>query len=180
MGQKKNIRSVDEVKKLISIQSITGNEKELALYLDNRFKSIGCRTALHEAAQGRYNVTAIIDAGDSDKLGLLFHGHLDTVPAYNMVNPFSPKETDGFINGRGSVDQKGGLAAVITAFEAFVASDKKLRKSVGFVMNEERSFYWRLTGIENIKFYGALDNLSGKNLDKKINEERRAYLEEAR
>lgn len=50
------------------------------------------------------------------------------------------------------------------------ANNSVARKSVGFVMNEERSFYWRLTGIENIKFYGALDNLEGKSLNKKIDE----------
>ena len=36
------------------------------------------------------------------------------------------------------------------------------RKSVGFVMNEERSFFWRLTGRQNLEFFAALDNLSGK------------------
>ena len=44
------------------------------------------------------------------------------------------------------------------------------RKSVGFVLNEERSFYWRLTGIENLRFFGALDNLQGNFLERKINE----------
>jgi ABC-2 type transport system ATP-binding protein len=36
------------------------------------------------------------------------------------------------------------------------------RKSVGFVMNEERSFFWRLTARQNLEFFAALDNLSGK------------------
>lgn len=133
MGQKKNITSLYEVKKLISIQSITGNEKELALYLEQRFKSIGCRTSLYEAAPGRFNVTAVIGGSESEKLGLLFHGHLDTVPGYNMVHPFNPKEIDGCFHGRGSVDQKGGLAAVLSAFEAYINSGRKLRKPVGFV-----------------------------------------------
>lgn len=44
------------------------------------------------------------------------------------------------------------------------------RKSVGFVLNEERSFYWRLTGRQNLKFFGALDNLSGDPLQAKIEE----------
>ena len=35
------------------------------------------------------------------------------------------------------------------------------RKSVGFVFNEERSFFWRLSGQQNLEFFGALDNLSG-------------------
>jgi ABC-2 type transport system ATP-binding protein len=35
------------------------------------------------------------------------------------------------------------------------------RKSVGFVMNEERSFFWRLTALQNLEFFAVLDNLSG-------------------
>jgi ABC-2 type transport system ATP-binding protein len=43
-----------------------------------------------------------------------------------------------------------------------------VKKAVGLVMNEERSFYWRLSGYENLKFYGALDNLSGDDLEGRI------------
>jgi ABC-2 type transport system ATP-binding protein len=42
------------------------------------------------------------------------------------------------------------------------------RRSVGFVLNEERSFYWRLTGWQNLAFFGALDNLYGQALQEKI------------
>jgi ABC-2 type transport system ATP-binding protein len=38
------------------------------------------------------------------------------------------------------------------------------RKSVGFVMNEERSFFWRLTASENLHFFAALDNLVGSSM----------------
>jgi ABC-2 type transport system ATP-binding protein len=44
------------------------------------------------------------------------------------------------------------------------------RKSVGFVFNEERSFYWRLTGVQNLEFFGALDNLWGAELKQRIGE----------
>ena len=44
------------------------------------------------------------------------------------------------------------------------------RKSVGFVMNEERSFFWRLTGIQNLEFFAALDNLSGLTARERIGE----------
>jgi ABC-2 type transport system ATP-binding protein len=44
------------------------------------------------------------------------------------------------------------------------------RKSVGFVMNEERSFFWRLTAIQNLEFFGALDNLWGAGLRDRIRE----------
>ena len=44
------------------------------------------------------------------------------------------------------------------------------RKSVGFVFNEERSFYWRLTGVQNLEFFGALDNMRGAELTERIRE----------
>jgi ABC-2 type transport system ATP-binding protein len=44
------------------------------------------------------------------------------------------------------------------------------RKSVGFVLNEERSFFWRLTGVQNLEFFGALDNLWGADLHARIRE----------
>jgi ABC-2 type transport system ATP-binding protein len=42
------------------------------------------------------------------------------------------------------------------------------RKSVGFVFNEERSFFWRLSGTQNLEFFGALDNLSGVQLRNRV------------
>jgi ABC-2 type transport system ATP-binding protein len=44
------------------------------------------------------------------------------------------------------------------------------RKSVGFVLNEERSFFWRLTAVQNLEFFGALDNLWGADLRDRIRE----------
>jgi ABC-2 type transport system ATP-binding protein len=38
------------------------------------------------------------------------------------------------------------------------------RKSVGFVMNEERSFFWRLSATQNLEFFAVLDNLTGDNI----------------
>jgi ABC-2 type transport system ATP-binding protein len=44
------------------------------------------------------------------------------------------------------------------------------RKSVGFVMNEERSFFWRLNARQNLEFFAALDNLSGTAMHERIRE----------
>jgi ABC-2 type transport system ATP-binding protein len=44
------------------------------------------------------------------------------------------------------------------------------RKSVGFVMNEERSFFWRLNARQNLEFFAALDNLSGKAMRERVRE----------
>jgi ABC-2 type transport system ATP-binding protein len=42
------------------------------------------------------------------------------------------------------------------------------RKSVGFVLNEERSFFWPLNAVQNLEFFGALDNLWGADLRDRI------------
>src|ERR1700744_24965 len=42
------------------------------------------------------------------------------------------------------------------------------RKSVGFVMNEERSFFWRVNAKQNLEFFAALDNLSGKTMEDRV------------
>lgn len=49
-----------------------------------------------------------------------------------------------------------------------ITDNARSRRSVGFVLNEERSFYWRLTGVQNLQFFGALDNLEGKELKQAI------------
>lgn len=51
-----------------------------------------------------------------------------------------------------------------------IASNIEARKSVGYILNEERSFYWRLSGFQNLEFFGALDNLFGASLHQKIYE----------
>ena len=44
--------------------------------------------------------------------------------------------------------------------EAVVGSDDtRVKRAIGFVTSDERSFYWRLTGIENLRFFGRLYGL---------------------
>ncbi|HBE03871.1 MAG: hypothetical protein A2096_08710 [Spirochaetes bacterium GWF1_41_5] len=51
-----------------------------------------------------------------------------------------------------------------------VINNQEARQQVGFVINEERSFYWRLTGYQNLAFFGALDNMYGASIKNKIAE----------
>lgn len=48
--------------------------------------------------------------------------------------------------------------AYINGFE-IISQPMAVKASIGLVTGEERSFYWRLTGRENLKFYAALYNL---------------------
>jgi ABC-2 type transport system ATP-binding protein len=48
--------------------------------------------------------------------------------------------------------------------------ESKIKQSVGLVTGEERGFYWRLTGRQNLTFFAALCNLSKKESSKRISD----------
>lgn len=54
--------------------------------------------------------------------------------------------------------------------KSFSGKSDKPDLRIGFVTQNERSFYWRLTGRQNLDFYGSLYNLKGKNKKLKIDE----------
>jgi ABC-2 type transport system ATP-binding protein len=43
-------------------------------------------------------------------------------------------------------------------------SPMAVKRAIGYAINDERSFYWRLTGSQNLEFFGALDGLKGSRL----------------
>lgn len=45
-----------------------------------------------------------------------------------------------------------------------------IRKMINVVTGGERNIYWRLTAIENLQYFGALYNIRGEKLKKRINE----------
>jgi ABC-2 type transport system ATP-binding protein len=44
------------------------------------------------------------------------------------------------------------------------------KAAIGYAVNDERSFYWRLTGRQNLEFFGALYGLRGPARDRRIAE----------
>jgi ABC-2 type transport system ATP-binding protein len=42
------------------------------------------------------------------------------------------------------------------------------KRKIGFLPSEERSFYWRLSGIHNLRFFASLHNIRGKESNSKI------------
>ncbi|MCH8269552.1 MAG: M20/M25/M40 family metallo-hydrolase, partial [Acidobacteria bacterium] len=113
---------------LIDIESVTGNEKRMALYLSDYLQAMGAEVSLEEAEPDRPNVVACWGKPD-----VVLSTHLDTVP------PFFPSREDGeFIYGRGACDTKGIIAAQLEAASRLRA------EGVGdfgllFVVGEERN-----------------------------------------
>ena len=104
----------------------------------------------------RFNIMITLGAESylSEKIGLLIHGHYDTVPVMEMEDPFGAEIKDNLMFGRGIVDQKSGLAAALCAMIALKRSGIVLRKPlcIAAVVDEEsehRGSY--ILGQSNIK-----------------------------
>ncbi|NOZ69551.1 MAG: ABC transporter ATP-binding protein [Deferribacteres bacterium] len=50
------------------------------------------------------------------------------------------------------------------------SQSSRVRHKIGLVNSSERSFYWRLTGRQNLKFFAMLYNLSGRRKNKRVDE----------
>ncbi|HHT9138937.1 MAG TPA: ABC transporter ATP-binding protein [Candidatus Wunengus sp. YC60] len=58
--------------------------------------------------------------------------------------------------------------AVVNGFD--VSKDGgKIRRLIGCIAGDDRSFYWRLTGRQNLRFFARLNNLTGREAETRIN-----------
>lgn len=120
--------------KLIEIEShqdIKGHEKDVTQFIYSYFKERGIEVELQHVIDGRCNVIARV-RGNGSGPTLLLNGHTDTVPPYEMENPFFPIKKDGKIYGRGSVDMKGALATMMVVLSTLKRESTLLNGDVVF------------------------------------------------
>lgn len=94
----------------------------LADYLRRRLPSERAEVHLEPVEGDRWNVVARI-RGSAPGRTLMLNAHLDTVPGYGMPDAYRPVVRDGRLYGRGAVDMKGALAAMVATLEVFAAED---------------------------------------------------------
>jgi acetylornithine deacetylase/succinyl-diaminopimelate desuccinylase len=135
---------VELTKSLIRIPSYSGlqnQETQTACFINRFFEFTGVESEVIDIIDGRSNVMARLP-GDGGGRNLLLTGHLDTVPAYGMENAFSPKIKNDKLFGRGAVDMKGPVAAMMCAMKAIKSMELSLSGDVvfaGVIDEEERS-----------------------------------------
>jgi succinyl-diaminopimelate desuccinylase len=70
-----------------------------------------------------------------------FAGHTDVVPSGPLEewssDPFAPVIRGGVLYGRGAADMKSGLAAMVTATEAFVGAHPQHKGSIAFLITSD-------------------------------------------
>ncbi len=90
----------------------------------------------------------LAEVGPADGPVVIFHGHLDVVPA--REGQFEPRREGDRLIGRGAYDMKGGLAAMMCALRDAAAQDKVLVRFV-CVPDEESEDVSRRSTDELIK-----------------------------
>jgi acetylornithine deacetylase/succinyl-diaminopimelate desuccinylase-like protein len=107
--------AVDHLVELVKIRSVNppGNETEVAEYVKAVLDAEGIESSLYALDPDRANLVARI-RGNGSKRPILIMGHTDVVgvqPEKWFADPFSGIREDGYIYGRGTLDDKDNVAA---------------------------------------------------------------------
>jgi acetylornithine deacetylase/succinyl-diaminopimelate desuccinylase-like protein len=95
-----------------------GNETKGADYLKSILDREGIPSEIFEREPGRGNIVARLK-GNGKKRPLLLMGHIDVVGVERAkwtFDPFGGEVKDGFVYGRGAIDDKGMVAANLEVF----------------------------------------------------------------
>jgi acetylornithine deacetylase len=104
---------------LVRIESVNpslvaggAGEVEIAAFVAAWLERAGLEVEVLEPAPGRPSVVGVA-RGSGGGRSLMLNAHLDTVGVAGMEAPFSPRVEDGRLYGRGALDMKASLAAIM-------------------------------------------------------------------
>ena len=113
LAEKYRDYTAENLSKLVKIKSLSMQEKEVQHELKRQMEEAGFDEVRFD---GLGNVIGRIGNG---KKVLAIDGHIDTVDIGNLENwdfdPLGGEIKDGYVHGRGTVDQEGGIASFVTA-----------------------------------------------------------------
>lgn len=135
-------RTVDDLVRLVRTPSVTGDERAVQGVVAEILAGLGCAVEWIEtdpvtfaqtdpdwpgSEMPRTDLPVVVGRmGRPGTKRLLLVGHTDVVPigdpATWAVDPWGAEIRDGNLSGRGSVDMKGGCAAILAAARALVES----------------------------------------------------------
>src|SRR5215470_5730869 len=122
----------------INTSNPPGNEQLAAMYLSGVLQKEGVKAEILDLAPGRSAVVARLRSTvvpDPSK-ALLLVAHMDVVPVDKSrwtVDPFGAVIKDGYLYGRGAIDDKGMLAANLATFIALKRANAHLNRDVIFL-----------------------------------------------
>ena len=129
--------SIDHLVNLIRIDTSNppGNETEVVHYLKSALAAEGVDSQLYSLEEQRANLVARIK-GNGSKRPILIMGHTDVVGVQRdkwYADPFSGLRKDGFIYGRGTLDDKDNVAAGLMVMMLLKRYGVKLDRDIIFL-----------------------------------------------
>ncbi len=129
--------SIDHLVELIQINSTNppGNETDVTDYLETVLAAEGIESKIYALDETRANLVARAK-GNGSKRPLLIMGHTDVVgvqPDKWYADPFSGMRQDGFIYGRGTLDDKNSVAAGLMVIKLLKRYGVELDRDVIFL-----------------------------------------------
>ena len=135
-------RAAESLSQAIRIPSVTGDRTQIramGAYLRNRYpramEVMDCAQLPDGSVLLRWCSEQL-----SDQNPVLFCGHLDVVPGgdgWTVCEPFDGLRQDGRIYGRGAVDSKGVVIALMEAAENLIAEGHTPRRDVYFAFGAD-------------------------------------------
>jgi len=123
-----NLIQIDSVNPSLSGRG-TG-EAIIARYIGAYLTKLGLTVRFQEIEKNRVNVIGILK-GTGGGPSLMLNGHTDTVGADRMeIDPFLAEKKGGKIYGRGALDMKAGVAALMMAVQTIIAAGITLKGDV--------------------------------------------------
>ena len=137
---KHNSKAIELLKALVGFDTTSYNSNlNLIDFIQSYLLSYGVEsTLIHDESGKKANLYATI--GRTDVGGVMLSGHTDVVPVEGQEwnsDPFSLKEFDGNLYGRGSADMKGFIALVLSRIPEMVSSELKQPIHLAFSYDEE-------------------------------------------
>lgn len=132
-------RAVAHLTDLIGLdtQNPPGNEMRTARWFDSVFANVpDVERHVLDAGDGRANFIARLRASNPTKRPVLVMGHMDVVGADSSnwdSPPFTATVRDGYLYGRGAIDDKGMLAAATAVVEQLASQRNQLDRDIIFL-----------------------------------------------
>jgi len=129
--------TLELAKKLMSCPSVTPHDAECQSILGEKLSALGfhcesLRFGEVDNLWARYGKEAPL---------LVFAGHTDVVPPGPETQwsspPFQPDIRNDKLYGRGAVDMKAAIAAMVTAVHQFLSSNQSFSGSIGFLLTSD-------------------------------------------
>ncbi|MDX6581195.1 MAG: acetylornithine deacetylase [Solirubrobacterales bacterium] len=133
-------RAEQLLSEIVGIRSVVGEDTTAHLWMAKQMEEIGMSVEMYPVEGRKVPLVLGVIEGEGDGPGVLFDGHFDTVHAVASDwshDPWDPYVKDGVLYGRGAVDSKGTMVAMLMAAKAVVGSGRPRSGPIYFMSDSD-------------------------------------------